>query len=140
MILDFPRTVYAIRHNKTNRVYIGSSKRPESRVNSHIYALRCGRHPVEDMQSDFNKYGEDYTVSFLEVITEYENRFREYELMKEFKSNIRGSGYNYKDRYFNRKKDPKIAYRNAINDLLRKTDDIALLDLIFRTLSKVVNQ
>ena len=138
--MDFPRTVYAIRHNKTNRVYIGSSKRPESRVNGHIYALRGGRHPVEDMQSDFDKYGEDYTISFLEVITEHENRFREYDLMKEFKSNIRGFGYNYKDRYFNRKKDPKVAYRNAITKMLRETDDVSLLDLILRILRKAAKE
>jgi hypothetical protein len=61
-------------------------------------ALRGGYHKVEDMQSDFDEYGDDYTVSVLEEITSFENRKREYELMKIHQSYIRGIGYNYKDR------------------------------------------
>ena len=95
--MKYPRTVYLIRHNKTKRIYIGSSNRPEQRFKSHMDALRSGRHPVEDMQSDFDLYGEDYTVEFLEVITKYEDRNHEYKWMKKYNSHIRGIGYNYKD-------------------------------------------
>ena len=138
--MDFPRTVYAIRHNKTNRVYIGSSKHPEVRIKSHMTALRGGFHIVEDMQSDFDLYGEDYTISFLEVITKYEDRFHEYDWMKLFNSHIRGTGYNYKDRYLQERKiDPKVEYRKSINALLRETDDVELLDLIFQILRKAAN-
>lgn len=139
--MDFPRTVYAIRHNKTNRVYIGSSKRPESRIKKHLAALRGGCHQVEDMQDDFDKYGEDYTISFLDVITKYEDRSREYDWMKKFNSYIRGIGYNYKDWAFReRKKDPKVTYRNAINELMRETDDVDLLELIYQILRKAAKQ
>ena len=140
-MLDFPRTVYAIKHNRTGRVYIGSSKRPELRIKCHISALRGGRHSVEDMQADFDKYGEDYTISFLEVIKKYDDRFHEYEWMKQFNSHIRGFGYNYKDRYLQeRKKDPKVEYRNAINALLRETDNVSLLDLIYQILRKAAKK
>lgn len=95
--MKLPRTVYLIRHNKTNRIYIGSSANPHRRIQNHMYALRNGHHPVEDMQADFDAYGEDYTVEFLEVITAYKDSMHEYSWMEKYNSHIRGSGYNYKD-------------------------------------------
>jgi hypothetical protein len=57
---------------------------------------------VEDMQADFNAYGEDYTVSIIEEI-DYSTRDKEYEWMCFYNSNIRGFGYNYKDWVANHK-------------------------------------
>lgn len=95
--MDYPRTVYMIRHNKTKRIYIGSSKYPETRYKKHMTMLRSGKHPVEDMQADFDEYGEDYTLDLLEVITKFEDRSHEYDWMRKYNSHIRGIGYNYKD-------------------------------------------
>ena len=95
--MKLPRTVYLIRHNKTNRIYIGSSANPQKRFKDHIYRLRNGSHPVGDMQADFDTYGEDYTVEYLEVITTYKDGMHEYDWMEKYNSHIRGSGYNYKD-------------------------------------------
>jgi hypothetical protein len=100
--LPYHRTIYSIKHNVTGREYIGSSKNPKQRIQRHLAALRGGYHTVEDMQSDFDKYGEDYTISVLEEITDFEKRHREYDLMEEHKSYIRGEGYNYKDTIFKR--------------------------------------
>lgn len=102
--MDYPRTVYLIRHNKTKRVYIGSSKHPEERYKQHMTMLQSGKHPVEDMQADFDEYGEDYTVEFLEVITKFEDRSHEYDWMRKYNSHIRGIGYNYKDMANNARK------------------------------------
>lgn len=95
--MNFPRKVYAIRHNATNRVYIGSSCHVDKRLKSHIFALRARKHPIEDMQADFDKYGEDYTFTILEDVLVYEDRVKEYEWMLKYQSQIRGIGYNYKD-------------------------------------------
>lgn len=122
-------------------MYIGSSIHPESRVKQHFYALHHGRHHVPDMQADFDEYGDDYTVSYLEVIEKYEDRFHEYDWMKKFKSNIRGYGYNYKDRFFEkRKRDPKVQYRNELLDLVREIDDLSSLDLLCRIAEKMVTK
>lgn len=139
--MDFPRTVYLIRHNKTKRIYIGSSKRPEQRIKTHMSALRSGRHSVEDMQSDFDKYGDDYTVELLEVITKFADRSHEYDWMKKYNSHIRGVGYNYKDKFAQEKKrNPKAEYIKKIILLLHKTDDLSVLDLIFQILKKVAGE
>ena len=52
---------------------------------------------ADEMQKDFDEYGEDYSLFVLEVITSYEDRFREYELMKEYGTFDKSVGYNRKD-------------------------------------------
>ena len=95
--MKLPRKVYAIQHNTTKRIYIGSSVDVEARYMNHMYQLRAGKHIVEDMQDDFINYGEDYSLFILDEITEHEDRFKEYEWMEKYKSHCRGIGYNYKD-------------------------------------------
>jgi uncharacterized protein YeeX (DUF496 family) len=99
----YHRVIYSIKHNVTGREYIGITQNFDERIKAHLSSLRHGRHIIEDMQADFDKYGEDYTISVIEKITEYDKRIREYELMKERKSYVRGNGYNYKDTIFKRK-------------------------------------
>ena len=100
--MRIPRKVYAIRHNVTNRVYIGSSCRVDNRLMNHICKLRRHKHHIEDMQSDFDQYGEDFTFTILEDITKYEDREKEYDWMMKYQSHIRGIGYNYKDQKWRR--------------------------------------
>lgn len=96
--MRFPRKVYAIRHNVTNRVYIGSSYHVDKRFNEHLTALRSHRHSVEDMQADFDKYGDDFTLTILDHIATIADKNKEYEWMQKNQSYIRGVGYNYNDR------------------------------------------
>lgn len=95
--MKIPRTVYAIQHNETKKIYIGSSTDVEKRYWSHIYQLRRQKHSVEDMQKDFNDYGENYSLFVLEEINSFEERNKEYEWMEKLKTHIRSIGYNYKD-------------------------------------------
>lgn len=97
--MRLPLYVYAIKHNRTGRVYIGSTWKPEVRHKNHLSLLRNHNHPVEDFQTDFDKFGDDLTFTVLEKITSYADKNREYEWMKKYRSYIRGEGYNYKDRY-----------------------------------------
>jgi group I intron endonuclease len=96
--VKYPRKVYAIRHNVTNRVYIGSSCHIDKRFAEHISALRAHRHPVEDMQADFDRYGDDFSLTILDHIGTEADKNKEYEWMKKNQSYIRGIGYNYNDR------------------------------------------
>lgn len=105
--MNLPRGIYAIKHNVTKRIYVGSSEDPQKRFASHLNALRRGRHIVEDMQKDFNEHGEDFTFFILGTITKFEDRGREYEFMEFLESHIRGKGYNYNDRVFTSRKEGK---------------------------------
>ena len=61
--------VYAMRHNPTQKVYIGlTTRNPEGRLKNHIKNLRANRNTALAMQEDFNKFGEDYSFFILERI------------------------------------------------------------------------
>lgn len=95
----YPRDVYIITHNVTKKMYIGSSGIFDKRIKLHLNALRSGRHPIEDMQSDFDIYGEDYTIEILDRIDSVKEFRKEYDYMDLYKSRVRAIGYNYKDNH-----------------------------------------
>ena len=95
--MTFPRDIYILTHNPTQKSYIGSSWWVERRIKQHLWELRKGSHHVEDMQKDFDEYGEDYTVSILETCNTWEEHYREYYWMQKYETCTRGVGYNYKD-------------------------------------------
>ncbi len=155
--MEFPRKIYAIQHNVTKRMYIGSTKNVDSRYLNHIYKLRAGKHPVEDMQEDFIKYGEDYSLFVLEEITEYQDRMREFEWMHKYNTITRGIGYNYKDQGREAvclkntppyKEGKPVAYEHSANAMvaaeyrdqiiarIEQSEDIAVLDFIYQFLKK----
>ena len=95
--MNYPRKVYAIRHNATDRVYIGSSLNVDRRFKQHLYALQAHTHVVDDMQKDYDEHGEDFTLTILDTINDESEIEKEYEWMDKYQSFIRGVGYNYKD-------------------------------------------
>ena len=124
--MDTPIKIYCIRHNVTNRAYIGRSSKVDERLKRHFGALRGHRHIVEDMQDDFDKYGENYTVTILDEIVDYNDCLKEYEWMEKYRSNVRGLGYNYKDRYFNRKQKRFVTYNGITKPLSQWATDFNL--------------
>lgn len=148
--MDLPREVYAIQHNVTKRIYIGSSIHPRERYMNHMCRLKQGTHSVEDMQDDFNKYGDDFSFYILDTIHDYDERGKEYRYMDKYHSDIRGIGYNYKDnikarsKYYisNKSGEPepyKKGYVDEIIKLLAKCNDISMLDLVVQLLSKTID-
>ena len=98
--MHIPRTIYAIRHNETGRVYVGSSATPAKRIRSHLNALRRGKHNNSAMQSDFDLYGDDYSAFYLGEITRFEDRYLEYVWMSAMNSRDPAYGYNGKEHTF----------------------------------------
>ena len=112
--MKFPRQIYAIQHNVTKRIYIGSSVDPRTRYLNHICLLRNGNHHIEDMQDDFDEYGEEYSLFILETINTYEEREKEYDWMKKYESYTRGIGYNYMDPTALRKANMPIPLKEGV--------------------------
>jgi hypothetical protein len=153
--MNLPRTVYAIQHNVTKKIYIGSTKNVHTRYLNHLCRLRKGKHNIEDMQKDFNEYGEDYSLFILDEITRYSDRAKEYEWMRKYKTHIRGVGYNYQDRVFSTKGDkfpvvvpgalPAVVgaaepttvhvYRAELIGLIAECTDTDLMDLVLKIMS-----
>lgn len=109
--------VYMIRHNVTNKVYIGKSKNPERRFLLHLQSLRRGVHSVEDLQADFDKFGDN--MSFAIIGDGHSPGQTECELMDKYQSCNRGVGYNYKDphtRFGKIKKGVRMELRGKLED------------------------
>ena len=115
----YPRSIYEITHQPTGRIYVGSSQTPDTRLKAHLSALRNGRHPVEDMQADFDELGGDYSFSIIGEIKDESENHKEYDCMVERNSNVRGHGYNYKD-----KKCPRKSNETQLLDLIRCSHDL----------------
>lgn len=71
---------------------------PDKRFRSHMSDLKMNKHPVEDMQEDFNKYGNTFTFTVIDEIACYKEKVKEYEWMRKYDSCKRGIGYNYKEK------------------------------------------
>lgn len=116
----YPRSIYKITHIPTGRIYVGSSNVPEYRLASHMSALKHGRHPVEDMQADYDELGDAFDFSIIGQIKDATEDHKEYDCMLECGSNIRGQGYNYKDRKCPHQKPfkqrPRIKHHSHAND------------------------
>lgn len=98
--------IYKIECTVNHKRYIGRTLCPSCRCNTHLKALKHNRHLVEDLQSDFNRYGEEnfsfmvlqcYQTPVKHLWGQYSNGYYEKECMRMFRSYDRRYGYNYKD-------------------------------------------
>lgn len=90
---------YAIQHNVTKRIYIGSSDRILWRIREHLTELRKQKHPVALMQEDYDRYGEDYSFYRLTCDTWWCNPV-EKKMQYMFRTGDPNYGYNYKENMF----------------------------------------
>lgn len=92
-------TVYAIRHNPTGKIYVGSTEYLEHRLKEHITALKRGKHHSKGMQKDFDECGGDYSFCILETPKLWPCGYRlERVYMTAFRSRDPERGYNDNDR------------------------------------------
>lgn len=88
-----------MQHNKTGRIYVGSSENPAVRCKGHLSALRNNHHMSANMQKDFNMYGEDYSYFILDTINDHSERVKEYEWIQKLDTTNPDVGYNKKDAF-----------------------------------------
>ena len=143
-------TIYAIQNTVNKKIYVGKTENPASRIEHHLSLLKNGKHPVEDMQEDYNKFGDVFDIFILESNVEYHDRHLEYMYMRKYRTTERKYGYNYKDtiakrihfdkpetRTFKSKSeiqkpfdDVKTKYISSIVEKLNKTENVEVLDFV----------
>lgn len=79
-------TIYAIQNKVNKKIYIGKTENPQTRLQKHLYDLKGGRHIVEDMQEDYNKFGDVFDFFILEEGVSYSDRHIEYKYMKKYRT------------------------------------------------------
>lgn len=108
--------IYALQHNSTKNIYIGKTENLYQRYMFHLQNLKEQKHPSKNLQEDFNKYGEDFSIYILEEIEEPRERILFYGelLAKDRIAEVKWmqyydtlqNGYNTQD-----KASKRIAYR-----------------------------
>lgn len=51
--------IYSIKNLKTGKLYLGYAANIEARINRHKFELKYGSEQVNELLSDYKKYGED---------------------------------------------------------------------------------
>lgn len=96
--MKLPRTVYALRHEATGKVYIGSTADPRQRFLKHRNRLDNGTHNSKQLQADYDQHADKtLTLVVLDEIRDFNERGKEYEWMKTYNTFDPAFGYNYAD-------------------------------------------
>ena len=89
--------VYILTNTANGKKYVGSSRHPSVRYNNHMGNLRSNRHICQEMQDDYNRFGEVFTY---EVVGKNEGEgvdSAEYTVMRALKTFDERFGYNTHD-------------------------------------------
>lgn len=120
--------IYKIECLANGKKYIGRTeiRHAEQRRRAHLSALRNNNHRMEDMQADFNKYGEEgFEFEIIEACCRERNEYedcvdgnREKAWMSFYQSYKREFGYNYRDPKFHPRKNNmgRGKHQNAKNE------------------------
>ena len=96
--MKLPRQVYALRHEATGKIYIGSTANPYQRFLKHLNRLKNGTHNSKDFQADYDQHeNKDISLIILDEIKTFEDRVKEYEWMAYYQTFDHRRGYNYAD-------------------------------------------
>lgn len=88
------KIIYAIQHNVTKRIYVGSCNHADSRIKKHMNALLRGCHTNKELQGDFDKYGMEFSFYKLDEV-DSEIQFKEEKRWQNaLRSNEPKTGYN----------------------------------------------
>jgi hypothetical protein len=95
--MNFPRKVYLLYNTVTGKGYVGSTVNIKQRMYAHFITLKCGKHPVEELQNDYDEYGDHFTVKILDTIYSIDETHKEHDWMRKLNTFDKRYGYNYKD-------------------------------------------
>ena len=97
--MEQKKLVYVITNKVNGKRYVGSTERPAAyRFQEHISNLRGHRHHSEDLQKDYDKYGEAvFSFEVVDEVTKSGKESEEYEWMRRLHTYDPLFGYNNDD-------------------------------------------
>lgn len=96
--MKLPRIVYALKHNATGKMYIGSTANPRQRFLKHTNRLKNGTHHSKRLQADYDQYEDkSLTLITLDEIRTFDERNKEYKWQAVYNTCDPKQGYNYAD-------------------------------------------
>lgn len=148
-------SVYAIRCNKNNKIYIGVSKNPSARIEQHFSELRKGQktrktnryhaqqqRDYSDWQNDFDKYGEEsFDVHILETNIDYLRApEKEAFYIAMYNSSDARFGYNLYSERHKLKKPLNFKPPTSNDEIFRNVADLTTLSVELKTLVDSISE
>ena len=79
-----PMGIYQIKNKKNGKIYVGSAKNLQGKLNSNKFQLKNGLHFIKEMQNDYNEIGEElFSFDILDYLKPKEDL--NYDYTKELK-------------------------------------------------------
>ena len=88
------KTIYAMQHNVTKKIYVGSCNHADTRIKKHMHDLLRGSHTNKSLQKDFDKYGMEFYFYELEKVDSDIVFSEERKWQNALRSNDSKTGYN----------------------------------------------
>lgn len=88
------KIIYAMQHNVTKRIYVGTCRNIDCRLKKHMHDLLRGVHTNKELQNDFDKYGMEFSFYILEEVEEKYRMKAERAWQNALRSNEIKTGYN----------------------------------------------
>ena len=88
------KTIYAIKHNKTKRIFVGQSANVENAIKLRMLRLRNGNDTNEKMQKDYDEFGNDFSFYKLEEYDPYKDGNKLSMWTSKLKADDPEKGYN----------------------------------------------
>lgn len=88
------KTIYAMQHNVTKRIYVGSCNNADIRIKKHIHDLLRGCHTNKELQKDFDKYGMEFSFYHIDRVQADKQFEQERKWQNALRSNEKTTGYN----------------------------------------------
>ena len=80
-----PMGIYQIKNMRNGKLYIGSAKNLQGKINSHKFQLKNGLHRNKEMQREYNEAGEDgFSFEVLDYLKPKED-LKNYDYTEELK-------------------------------------------------------
>lgn len=88
------KTIYAMQHNVTKRIYVGSCNNADTRIKKHMHDLLRGCHTNKELQKDFDRYGMEFSFYKIDEVDSGSQFKEERNWQNALRSNDSKTGYN----------------------------------------------
>lgn len=94
--------IYKIENKENGKIYIGSSRNLQERINSHKASLRNNNHNNPHLQNSWNVHGKvSFTFEILLYCSKHNLKFYEQRALDKYESYNRNIGYNIRKQAYN---------------------------------------
>lgn len=116
--------IYLIHCTQTNKTYLGSTGTIIKRLKQHYKQLKANSHPNEEMQADFNQWGENaFVVELVKLVPSHYSRKQLYRDEQDYLDVVKSFEPHYYNKSHHCKDRPDIRVNEAVKAFIQQHVD-----------------